>query len=147
MRKALVMSVRLSASCRSHARPAQALQSVPAWAAGPRLLPSPGSMCSDSTVISYGRFVASSAGGVLGPLAHKAQRATQTRAYSPQYNNAAVTEEEYTVQSMPWDPMAANAVSLIGNTGRDVEIKRLETGRVVGMVTLACTHKAGQTTW
>ncbi|KAL3159683.1 hypothetical protein ABBQ38_010089 [Trebouxia sp. C0009 RCD-2024] len=48
---------------------------------------------------------------------------------------------------MPWDPMAANAVSLIGNTGKDVEIKRLETGRVIGNLTLACTHKAGQTTW
>lgn len=56
-------------------------------------------------------------------------------------------EDEYTVQSMPWDPMAANAVSVIGNTGKDVEIKRLETGRVVGSVSLACTHKAGQTTW
>lgn len=84
---------------------------------------------------------------MLGQLAHKPQRATQTRAYDAQYNNASVAENEYTVESMPWDPMAANAVSLIGNTGKDVEIKRLETGRVIGKLTLACAHKAGQTTW
>ena len=143
MRKALkMMSVRLSASCQGHVGGAQAPQSMPAVAAGLRRLPPRGSLCSDSTADLYGKFAY---GGERGLL--KARRATQARAYAAQYNTPADMEDDYTVQSMPWDPMAANAVSVIGNTGKDVEIKRLETGKVVGSVPLACAHKAGQTTW
>lgn len=144
MRKAFKMIfVRVSASCRGHVGRAQALQSVPAKAAGVRLLPPRGSLCCDRVPNLYGSLVSGGEHGLLN-----ARRATQARAYAAQYNaQAAVMEDEYTVQSMPWDPMAANAVSVIGNTGKDVEIKRLETGRIVGSVSLACTHKAGQTTW
>lgn len=145
MRRAVtMMCFRLSASCTSPGGQAQALHSKPTWAAGLRVLPPRGSVCCDGTANLYSK---SGSGGLRGSPAQKSQRATQTRAYDAQYNNAAVAEHEYTVQSMPWDPMAANAVSLIGNTGKDVEIKRLETGRVIGNLTLACTHKAGQTTW
>ena len=144
MRKAFkMMSVRVSASCRGHVGRVQALHSMPAVAAGLRLLPPKGSLCSDSTASLYGKFLSGGEHGLL-----KARQATQAKAYAAQYNApAAVMEDDYTVQSMTWDPMAANAVSVIGNTGRDVEIKRLETGNIVGSVTLACTHKAGQTTW
>ena len=74
-----------------------------------------------------------------------AVRPTQTSAYAAQYDQA--TDEMYVVEKMEWNSMAANAVSLIGHTGKDMEIKRLETGRVVGNLALACAHKAGQTTW
>lgn len=76
-----------------------------------------------------------------------AVRPTQTSAYAAQYGYDQATDDKYVVEKMEWNSMAANAVSLIGNTGKDVEIKRLETGRVVGNLTLACAHKAGQTTW
>ena len=144
MRKAFkMMSVRLSASCQGHVGRAQDFQSMPAVAAGLRLLPPRGSLCSDGTADLYGKF------GYGGErVLMKARRATQARAYAAQYNApAADMEDDYTVQSMPWDPMAANAVSVIGRTGKDVEVRRLETGKVVGSVTLACAHKAGQTTW
>lgn len=79
--------------------------------------------------------------------AQSAVRPTQTTAYAAQYGYDQATDDKYVVEKMEWNSMAANAVSLIGNTGKDVEIKRLETGRVVGNMTLACAHKAGQTTW
>lgn len=144
MRQAFkMMAVRLSAVCPGQVGQPQGLQSMFTGAAGARLLPLRSTLCFDSTASLYGKFVS---GGVHGLL--KTRRATAARAFAAPYSaQAAVTEDEYVVQSMPWDPMAANAVSLIGNTGRDVEVKRLETGRVVGSVTLACAHKAGQTTW
>ena len=54
---------------------------------------------------------------------------------------------DYKVASMPFDSMASNAVSLIGFTGRDLELKRLQNGNTVGNLTLAVSHKAGETSW
>lgn len=51
------------------------------------------------------------------------------------------------IASMSFDQMAANAVSLIGFTGKDVELRHLQSGKTVGNFTLAVNHKAGETFW
>ena len=74
-------------------------------------------------------------------------RLTRTLAYSAQYGLDQEAAVGYEVKTIPWDHLAANAVSLIGNTGNEVEVKHLQTGTIIGNVRLACSHKAGETTW
>ena len=146
MRKRLLtMSLRLSTPCRSPA--GQTLQVMHRGAAGPCCLQPTRSLSSSVSAALPGSYSTASERSLSTLTAPKSQRAWQMRAYAAQRGYAQATEEDYTIQTMPWDAMAANAVSLIGNTGKDVEIKRLETGRIVGNLTLACPHKAGQTTW
>ena len=86
-------------------------------------------------------------------LAWEAQAQTAARSTVAQAGGAqwGVAEEsqvsDYKVASMPFDSMASNAISLIGYTGRDLELKRLQSGKTVGTVTLAVNHKAGETSW
>ena len=74
-------------------------------------------------------------------------RPTRTLAYAAPYGLDQEAAVGYEVKTIPWDHLAANAVSLIGNTGNDVEVKHLQTGTIIGNVRLACSHKAGETTW
>lgn len=46
------------------------------------------------------------------------------------------------IRSRPWNPLIANAISLVGNVGVDVELKFLESGSVVGKTRLAMNEKA-----
>ena len=86
-------------------------------------------------------------------LAWEAQAQTTARSTVAHAGGAqwGVAEEsqasDYKVASMPFDAMASNAISLIGFTGRDLQLKRLQSGRTVGTVTLAVNHKAGETSW
>ena len=148
MRKSLMMlSLQLSATCKGHAGQTQVVHSMPAGAAALQRLHSRRKISSSVHVALHDKRGVGIERGILAADALTSQRTTQTRSYASQYGDARPTDESFTVPTMTWDSMAANAVSLIGNTGKDVEVKRLETGRVVGNMTLACSHKAGQTTW
>ena len=46
------------------------------------------------------------------------------------------------IRSRPWNPLIANAISLVGNVGVDVELRFLESGSVVGKTRLAMHEKA-----
>lgn len=121
---------------------ARSLHSPASLATRPQLqLPRPRAACRDL----HAQSTATLLRGIHAAAA--SARQVQTHAFTAQYGSDQATNAAYDVRSMPWDPMAANAVSLIGNTGKNVEIKRLETGNIVGNVTLACNHKAGETTW
>ena len=77
-----------------------------------------------------------------------ATRDTAAHAGGGQWGNVDQPQaSDYKVASMPFDSMASNAVSLIGFTGRDLELKRLQSGNTVGNLTLAVSHKAGETSW
>jgi len=147
MRKALgTMSLRLSALCRGTGQ-GKLLQLHNIPASGNTLRHLQTRICmtkgtSFSALASTGRPAR-----LFAAQTQSAVRPTQTSAFAAQYGYDQATDETYVVEKMEWNSMAANAVSLIGNTGKDVEIKRLETGRVVGNLALACAHKAGQTTW
>lgn len=146
-KKFMMLSLQLSATCKGHAGPAQITHSMPAGVAALQRVHLRRTLCYSPPAALHQKLGVGSERGTLTAVALKAQRATQTRSYASQYGEAQSTHEGFTVPTMRWDSMAANAVSLIGNTGKDVEVKRLETGRVVGNLTLACSHKAGQTTW
>lgn len=145
MRKALgTMSLRLSALCAGTGQ-GKLLHNLPA--SKNTLRHSEPRICTNKGI----RFSAHASTGtparMFAAQTQSAVRPTQTSAYAAQYGYDQAADETYVVEKMDWNSMAANAVSLIGNTGKDVEIKRLETGRVVGNLALACAHRAGQTTW
>ena len=149
MRKAVgTMSLRLTALCRSYTSEAHSLHSASAVQVALQRMQS--RMSAPHLTLSKMYSAQASKGWpsrASGAHTQSAVRPTHTSAYAAQSAFGQAPESAQKIESMPWDAMAANAVSLIGNTGRDVEIKRLETGRTVGNVTLACTHKAGETTW
>lgn len=86
-------------------------------------------------------------GFAWGAQAQSTVRSTVARAGADSWGFDQGADSDYKVGSIPYDALASNAVSLIGFTGRDVEIKRLQTGNTVGTMPLAVNHKAGETTW
>ena len=145
MRKALgTMSFRLSALCAGTGQ-GKLLHNLPASEKTLRQLQP--RICTTKGIVFSAYASIGLPARMFAAQTQSAVRPTQTSAYAAQYGYDQATDDKYVVEKMEWNSMAANAVSLIGNTGKDVEIKRLETGRVVGNLTLACAHKAGQTTW
>ena len=141
MRKLLgMMSLRLSALCVGSTSQARLFHG--SSSAGMQQL-----QCRQHTIANRDCCTASQPARIFASQAQPAVRPTQTSAYAAQYGDDQTAEGQYVVEKMDYNSMAANAVSLIGNTGKEVEIKRLETGRTVGNLTLACAHRAGQTTW
>lgn len=143
MRKLGMMSLRLSALCVGSTSQARLFHG--SSTAGMQQL-----QCRQRMIANRDCCTHSNAGLPARLFASQAQpavRPTQTSAHAAQYGYDQTAEGQYVVEKMEYNSMAANAVSLIGNTGKEVEIKRLETGRTVGNLTLACAHRAGQTTW
>ena len=57
-------------------------------------------------------------------------------------NEEAAGQDIAEIRSRPWNPLIANAISLVGNVGADVELRFLESGSVVGKTRLAMNEKA-----
>ncbi len=78
------------------------------------------------------------------PSSHRLQLAAPVRAYSAEA--PAWGSQVAEIEEVDFDRALANSVTLIGTTGKDLELRTFENGKV-GKVSLAVEFKKGVTHW